>query len=198
MTEIPDTRILAERARLLAESPTGAGPEQKLALIQCELGLERYGLRLDAVRELAPLDHFAPLPCAPAHIAGMANLRGTVIPVLDLRPVLGLAPASQASGRVVVVVSWGRDPCGLLFDRAAGVRTLDEAELLPPPSRAGGVQARYLEGATRDGLLLLDLAALTADERLIVTEEPAASALFTTDILQDERRTTTHPIPPRR
>jgi purine-binding chemotaxis protein CheW len=198
MTELSETLILAERARLLARPPAGAEPEQPLALIECGLGPERYGLRLDAVRELAPLDHFAPLPCTPAHVAGMANLRGTVIPVLDLRPVLGLAPAPPVSGGVMVVISWDRDPCGLLFDRAVGVRTLDEAELLPPPSSAGGVQARYLEGATRDGLLLLDLAALAADERLIVTEEPAASALFTTDILQDERRTTTHTIPPRR
>ncbi|MEN6341860.1 MAG: chemotaxis protein CheW [Methanospirillum sp.] len=190
-----DLRVLAERARLLAAPRTEPGPQEPLALIECRLGPERYGLRLEAVREIAHLDRFAPLPCTPPHVAGMTNLRGTVLPVLDLRPVMGLSPAPPPAESVIVVVSWGSDACGLLFDRADGVRTLDKTDLLPPPSRAGGVQARYVEGATRDGLLLLDLAALSADEGLVVAEEPAASAIFATDILHDERRTTTHTPP---
>ena len=187
MTDLPEERrLLAERARELAAPRATPPVRAPLALIECRLGPERYALRLDQVRELATAERLVSIPCTPPHLAGMMNLRGTILPVLDLGPVLGLSPAPPEGGGIVVVVAWGASLCGLRFDATMGVRALDPDELLPPPAAENG----YLEGATRDGLLLLALAALMADEGLVVAEEPPGAPLFRTDIPQDRTEST--------
>lgn len=74
-----------------------------------------------------------PLPHAPAYVLGMINLRGAVLPVLDLSSRLGLPPRSPDVSSVVVVAELGDRPVGLLVDAVCDIITVDRAQIQAPP-----------------------------------------------------------------
>lgn len=134
--------------------------------IVLRVGDARYALSMTAVAEVARVPPVTRVPGAPDWVAGVANWRGRILAVVDLRRVLG-APAGAAAGRLVVA---GRDgvSVGLLADDVAGLLQLPEAGALPaPPAGLGGAGA-LLAGTVVDGagpVGLIDMAALFALRR---------------------------------
>jgi purine-binding chemotaxis protein CheW len=132
------------------------------------LGTESYGIDILQVQEIrgwAPVTH---IPQSAPHVLGVLNLRGSIVPIIDLRVRLGL-PAEFTPLTVVIVISIrshsGTRECGLVVDSVADVVDLDEGSLKEPPSLSGGNDADYVNGlATLDDrmLILLDLEALVA------------------------------------
>lgn len=105
------------------------------AILVFEIGGRRYGLPATDVRELLRAVTILPWPLAPAVVEGIINLRGAVVPVLDLRARLRLpAKAAEPSDHLVVVEPGGR-PLVLRIDRALYLARLDEAQF----GKAGGV-----------------------------------------------------------
>ena len=133
-----------------------------------KLAEESYGIDILQVQEIrgwAPVTH---IPQSAPHVLGVLNLRGSIVPILDLRVRLGL-PAEFTPLTVVIVISirtqTGARECGLVVDSVADVVDLDESSLKPPPSLNGGSAADFVNGlATLDDrmLILLDLDALAA------------------------------------
>lgn len=142
---------------------TDAGPETA-ELLSFRLGEQEYCLDIMSVREIRGWSGATPLPHAPAHLKGVINLRGTVLPVLDLAVRLGMNPVRGDERNVVVVVQNAGISAGLLVDAVSDILTIPAAALQPPPELiAVDAAARYIRALTLvDGELVrvLNLAAV--------------------------------------
>ncbi|HVQ96851.1 MAG TPA: chemotaxis protein CheW [Mycobacteriales bacterium] len=168
--------ILAERARALAVPLHSAEPADTVDLVVLAIGPEWYGLDTRFVLEVQPLVGLARVPGLPSVWAGVANVRGTLRPVLDLRHYLGLPagpqPPGAGSGRKVSLVSDAGLTVGLLVDDAVEIRRVPAALIGPPLVGPTSAARRQIRGVTPDLLTVLDVAGLLADLRLVVREEP--------------------------
>ncbi len=133
------------------------------SLLLFVLAGESYGFPLDRVREVVKLAPIAPVPFIPAHILGVINLRGEILPVLDPRRLLGLLPASPGPRGLIVVVK-ASTPVGFLADEVQDVVEV-RGSVDPPLATLPERQAAYLQGQiVHDGRLIgvLDVEALLA------------------------------------
>lgn len=138
------------------------------------LGKELYALCALNVREIIRPPEISPVPRSPAHLLGVINLRGKIIPVLDLRVRFGLEFTGQTERTCIVVVQTGKAPAtiqhiGLMVDEAQEVLTLNDIE--EPPSFGSSVESSCIRGMAkvRDSVvILLDLDRLLAEGK----EEP--------------------------
>lgn len=134
------------------------------------LGVEEYALGILAVQEIVGSMPITVVPRVAKYVAGVVNLRGKIISVIDLRCRFGMARAAATRGTcIVVVVSRGRE-VGLLVDRVSEVVTLAPGEIAPSPEFGVSVDTSYLLGvAKQEGRvrLILDI------DRILATEEPA-------------------------
>lgn len=140
---------------------------------------ETYALPVLAVREIIRLCPITPVATMPPHVRGVINLRGKVIPIVDLRVRFGL-PAAPDHDRTCIIVAQvaaatgGVRPYAAVVDGVADVATLAAADIAPPPDFGNAVDVRFITGlARRDGgvTMLVDLESVAATDR-----DPAASA----------------------
>lgn len=124
---------------------------------------EEYGIDILAVREIRGWTRVTRIPQAPPHVLGVLNLRGTVLPVIDLRLRFGLEKVAHDANTALIVVAQGPRLFGLVVDAVDEVIDLAPATIQPLPAMGAIAAARYLSGlASHAGrtLLLLDLTAL--------------------------------------
>lgn len=117
---------------------------------------QRLGLPLAAVRDVFRPGALTSVPCAAAHVAGVLNLRGRIVTLLDLRARLGMPP--QAPKRPMAVsLEWDGDCYGLLVDEVGDVQRLDPDALLPVPPHLDRHWAEVCVGihSLDDGLLIV-------------------------------------------
>ena len=147
-----------------------------------------FALPIGAVKETLPERPLTRLFLVPPFVAGLINLRGEVVAVLDLAALLGLGAGARRDGRNIVVLRasllpsapGNRDPrhaanrpaAGLLVDRLDGVHDLAPASLQPPPPTLHAESACYLDGVAQHGDPVRPLMIL-APERLLSTERLA-------------------------
>ena len=139
---------------------------------------EEYGIEIVKVRELIGLLEITRLPRARPSIRGLINLRGKVIPVVDLRVKFGMPPAEPTGQTVIIVVQLtfdaGATTIGLLVDEVLEVRAIREGDVEPPPWLPGDIDASFIMGVGKSEkhvVFLLDIdRVLTADERREVSE----------------------------
>jgi purine-binding chemotaxis protein CheW len=163
--------VLEERTRLLARVPQQPGADTAgILVLAFQLAGEHYALAARYVREVLRLTDCTPLPGAPAFVVGVLNLRGEILAVFDLRPLLGLAAEPPGERARVLVLGVDRPEFGLLADAAEEITTLSERDLHEPPASVGGVGREYLRGVTQDALIVLDGAVLLRDGRLFVDQ----------------------------
>ena len=128
------------------------------------VGAEEYGIEILKVRELIGLLEITRVPHAPEGVRGVVNLRGKIMPVVELRAHLGLAP-SEVERPVIIVVQLpsptGLVTTGVLVDQVLEVRSLAAAQIEPPPHFGGDERAtRFIRGIARTEkriVLLIDL-----------------------------------------
>ena len=140
-----------------------------------KLGRESYGLPVLGVREIIRLCPITPVPRMPEYIKGVINLRGKVIPILDLRAKFQLTSESYGERACIVVVQVGAPPAtvvlmGAIVDSVEEVVNLTEAELEPTPDFGGSPNTDYILGmATVQGGVktLLDLDKVFLKEGLL-------------------------------
>jgi purine-binding chemotaxis protein CheW len=163
--------ILDERARALACVPPRAPrASEVLEVATFLLAGECYALETRYVTQVVRPRECTPIPGAPAFLVGVVNLRGEILAVLDLCPVLGLARAAAGHPSWIIVLGEQRDEFGVRADAVLEVTTLRLDEVHEPPgSVAGGVRP-YLRGVTPGALIVLDGAALLRDDRLVVNQ----------------------------
>lgn len=154
--------LFLQRARALLADTSSEG-EDAIAptLVAVCIGGETFGLEMEWVREFAQRPHVTPVPGASPDLLGLVNLRGEVVPLLDLRPALGLPP-KDGMGEQITFVECGGLHVGIAVDDVLNVFAPREGDLLPPPTAShcsgDGVRAAiFYEGAT---LAVLDLPAV--------------------------------------
>jgi purine-binding chemotaxis protein CheW len=139
---------------------------------------ETYAVSVATVHELVMLQPLTHVPTMPPCIRGLMNLRGTVVPVVDLARQLGLGETEVGAETCVIIVEASTDgsraPMGVLTNEVQDVIALAPSDIGPVPAFGSSVNADYLAGVTRVGgkyVLILDLTKiLTPDELLAVGE----------------------------
>ena len=169
----PDTHaILRARAVALARPPeVSAADEAMLEVLEFRLAQEHYALETRHVREVYPLKSLTPLPTVPAFVLGIVNVRGRILPVLDLKRFFGLPDVGLTDLHRIIVVSGQEMELGLVADVSVGVRTILRSSLTPPPPMLNGIGADYVSGVTAERLIVLDLERIVMDPRIIVNEQ---------------------------
>lgn len=135
-------------------------------VLTSRLGAEEYGIDILAVQEIRRYEPSTRIANAPAHVLGVMNLRGVIVPIVDLRHLLGL-PAENGVNTVTVVVNVGSRTVGLVVDAVSDVVALPAERIQPRPALGPQVEADFIVGLaqldTADArrlLLLVDLAVL--------------------------------------
>jgi len=165
-------RILRARAQALARAPapvSAAG--ERLELLEFRLASERYALESRHVQEVHPLRDLTPLPGTPPFILGIVNVRGRILPVLDLKKFFDLPERGLTDLHRIILVRGHDLELGLLADVIVGVRSVAIASLQPSLPTLTGIRADYLKGVDEERLVVLDLDRLLADPKLIVHED---------------------------
>lgn len=137
------------------------------------LGRERYAVNVMSVREIIRPLEISSVPRAPAEFLGVINLRGKIVPVVDLRIKFGLEFTGRTERTCIVVVqtadrAGGQKATGLLVDEVCEVVALNGADIENAPSFGGGVEGAYISGLakTKDGVtILLDLERLLGEAK---------------------------------
>ena len=169
----PDARqILRVRAQALARPPERAAvTEASLELLEFRLVRESYALETRYVREVYALKNLTPLPCTPQFVLGIVNVRGRIVPVLDLKKFFDLPEQGLTDLHRIILVKGDDLELGLLADVIVGVRTIPVDSLQPSLPTLTGIRADYLKGVTSERLVVLDLERILADPKIVVREE---------------------------
>ena len=142
-------------------------------LITFQLGDQILGIDIMAIREIRAWSPATPLPNVPDHVRGVVNLRGVVLPVIDLRRRLGWGTTDPTARHVIIVVRIGEQLQGIIVDAVNDIVTIGTDMLQPPPDMGDAIAANFLDGlATIDDRLILVLAL----DRLVDTTPLAEAA----------------------
>jgi purine-binding chemotaxis protein CheW len=141
---------------------TGIEPEQYVQMISFSIGAERFGVPILVVQEIIMMSKITEIPNAPEFVEGVINLRGNIIPVLDLRKRLRLRgyrdmPKRTPGTRILVVEIEG-SVTGFIVDSVAKVISIPSAKIAPPPDIIiAGVQSQYITGVVHldEGIMII-------------------------------------------
>lgn len=168
----PDLTSLAEPAGAAGAVDAGdeadgghAATGQPAGAVLLRLGSSRYAVAMADVAEVAPLPAVTRVPGAPVWLHGVANWRGRMLPVLDLRPLLATAVVPLASSARVLVLARQEVVVGLVAEAVPGVYDAPPADCAPAPPTLGGEAARLVVGQAADAagpLAVLDVGAVLA------------------------------------
>jgi len=168
---IETAKTLRERARRLAQPPAQAPDAgSMLEVLEFRLAQERYAIETRFVQEVQPLRDLTPLPGTPSFVRGIVNLRGRILPVFDLKKFFDLPEQGITDLHQIVFVRAGEIELGLLADITVGVRHIPIGRLQPSLPTLTGIRAEYLQGVTDEPLIVLDLARILSDPKIVVEE----------------------------
>lgn len=125
-----------------------SGAVQEVELLSFRLNDQEYSVDIMSVREIRGWTRATPLPHSPEHVRGVINLRGTVLPVVDLSIRLGMTPLEDDERKVIIVVQIGEQSIGLLVDAVSDILAMPVSELQPPPSVTGEDISGFIEALT--------------------------------------------------
>lgn len=131
-----------------------------------KLEKEEYGIDIINVREITEYKETTRIPNAPDYMDGIINLRGTVIPVINLKKRLNLSGAPVKNDSRVIIVNIGEKQIGFVVDDASQVLTLNEENIDEPSDLITGIDRQYIVGIGKVDekiIILLDLIAIISE-----------------------------------
>lgn len=168
-------RILKARAEALARVPEQAVvTEACIEVVEFLLAYERYAVETRYVREVCPLERLTPLPCTPAFVIGVINLRGEILSVIDIKKFFDLPDKGLTDLNKVIVLDFAGMVFGVLVDAITSVRSIALVDIQPSLPTLTGLREAYLRGVTAERTVILDAEKLLTDEKIVVREEVAA------------------------
>ncbi|MEK6693284.1 MAG: chemotaxis protein CheW [Nitrospirota bacterium] len=145
--------------------------EQDTKLTIFTIGEEEYALDIMRVVEILRPQKVTKLPNTPDFIEGVINLRGNVVPIIDLRKRFGIKIHEHEDKRILLT-RVGGEIVGLLVDGVKEVCILSKGDIVPPPTMVKGIKTEYLEGVGKAGerlIIILNLdKILSTEERLLL------------------------------
>lgn len=124
------------------------------------LGEEEYGIDILKVQEIKGYSTITRIPRAPSYIKGVMNLRGTIVPIIDLRSKFGLEPTNYDQFTVIIVVVVQGRAMGLIVDTVSDVLNIPAGDIQPTPEFSGSLDTDFISGMGKSGdklIILLDV-----------------------------------------
>ena len=137
---------------------------------------QEYGLEIFKIREIRGYAPITPIPNVPAHVRGVMNLRGTVLPVIDLRMKFRLPAVEYNKYTVIVFATVGDKTVGLLVDAVSDVLMVPKDTIREAPDFGSAVDTRFINGVfqSKERLTVaLNLEELLTESELIVPQQAA-------------------------
>lgn len=138
---------------------------ERTEFISFAIGQDQYGVDIMSVREIKGWSEITPLPNQPEYVRGVLNLRGAMVPIIDLRCRFGQGLTEATPLHIMIIVQVDGRPVGLLADRVLDIVAADAGEIQPVPDIAQTKGAQFLSGlVTIDGAMiaLINLPTLVA------------------------------------
>ncbi|WP_337183255.1 chemotaxis protein CheW [Shinella sp.] len=132
-------------------------------LIAFRIGDQEFCVNIMSVREIRGWTQATPMPHAPAYVLGVINLRGVVLPIVDMSLRLGMKPAEPTVRHVIIVAQVGPKVVGLLVDAVSDILTVTDDNMQPTPDIANESEKAYARGILaieRRMICLIELHAL--------------------------------------
>ena len=164
--------ILEKRAQALARA-TEVETGETMQFVVFSLANETYGIPTGYVKEVQPLGNVSPVPCTPDFVVGVINIRGSIYSVVDIRQFLGVQKQEVTDLTKVILVDAAGLEVGVLADDVSGSMSIAMAEIKPSLATTASIKEEYIQGVTKDMLIILNLDTLMRDERVVVHEEVA-------------------------
>ena len=163
----------------IKNSAAAAGSHQVLTFT---LGAETYGVDILRVQEIRGWSPVTRIPQAPAHVLGVLNLRGSIVPIVDLRMRFTLEQAEYTPLTVIIVLSVqsasGRRDFGVVVDGVSDVINVPEGDIKPTPELGAHVSTEFIEGLAAvagNMIMLLDIDHLIGGDVTEVVSVPVAA-----------------------
>jgi purine-binding chemotaxis protein CheW len=157
--------LLHNRAARAVSAQAEALSSDTATVLLITLREETYALPIDTIVNIKDGIPVVPVPCAQPFVAGIANFRGHIIPVLDLATLLGV-PGKQHQADILVQAIYEDVNVAFLVESVGETVSLPLAEMDPIPSVMGIDRVDYLQGTFADGTILLDMIAILTDPSL--------------------------------
>ena len=136
------------------------------------LGQEEYGVEILKVQEIKGYSAITPIPNTPAYVKGVMNLRGAIIPIVDLRAKLAMSEAAYNQFTVVIVVRVGAKTVGVVVDAVSDVLNVPTDDIQATPDFGAQVDARFISGLAKAGeklVILLDIDKVLGGDPALLT-----------------------------
>lgn len=147
---------------------------EEIKVIVFALADEEYGVEVEKVKTIERMMPMTRVPKTYDFVKGVINLRGVVVPVIDLRGRFGLPEGDYTDNSRIVIIAVNEMEVGLIVDAANDVIDVDSDLIQDPPEIVGGVRAKYLQGVAKIGerlLVLLNLKEVLNKGEIIKLEE---------------------------
>lgn len=154
---------------------------KNIQIVVFSIGRESYGVPIDSVHEIVRVPDVTTVPDAPAFFEGVINLRGRIVPVVDLRIRLRLPRAERTRSSRVLITEDGGRVVGLLVDAVSEVRKLPTEAVEAPPEMITAVGIEYITGVAKAGgrlIIFLDIKKILSTEdmkKVVSTVEQATN-----------------------
>lgn len=131
---------------------------ERTELITFYIGNILCGIPITEIQEInKQIGNLTPVPKAPEYVAGVLNLRGMIVTIVDIGKKLGLAPITLDKKSRNVIVHYGDELVGILVDQVSEVISSDTDEIEPAPANLGGVQGDYFSGVLKTEKFLIGI-----------------------------------------
>lgn len=148
---------------------------EELKVVVFTLGEEEYGIEVEKVKTIERMLPITRVPKTYDFIKGVINLRGVVVPVIELRGRFGLPSAEVTEQSRIIIVAYEDLEVGFIVDSANDVIDIIDEDIEPAPEVVGGIQAKYLRGVAKIGdnrlLIMLHLAEVLNKSEIIRLEQ---------------------------
>jgi len=157
---------LDEKKQLNQEEDT-----QKGRFLTFKLGEESFGLEIKYVTEIVGIQPITKIPEVPNYVKGIINLRGAVVPVVDLHLRLSIAEDEAEANEKIIIIEMDNIAAGMLVDDVDEIKGLNKEEIATLPDLARKVDSDYIEGVGRSAsdeelILLLDLQSILSQKEI--------------------------------
>lgn len=145
----------------------------QVQLVTFRVGPEEFGLDVFAVHEILRYQEPTPVPKAPAFVEGVIDVRGTLVPVVDLRRRFEVKEAPVNDETRIVLVQYGGERLGLVVDAVTEVLRVPETAVSEPPAYIRGLAAEYVRGMVRQEgrlIVLIDIDRILSSQERIALE----------------------------
>lgn len=159
-----------------------AEENSQLQLVTFQLGEELYGVDIMDVKEIVRVQDVRPIPNAPYYVEGIINLRGEIIPIMNLHKRFHIQQAAASSEDLLseddggfIILDIEGNKIGIIIDRVARVVSVERGDIKPPPQMFSGIGTEYIQGVVRQEsgyLIILDTRKLFNPKELQKILEP--------------------------